>query len=154
MGLRQCSVSALQQTPIPDQYGVPALCRIPPSLLRHRRSSFRSERAIFDSLHLENARLALSFQDSLSCLSFPSQAFWLRTMNRTVLLRLLFAAGVRLGSLGPWVLPSQAPTKGTHWCVRHAAALAPPVLVSLFGESGCPDTIAFIFETLVPTEKA
>lgn len=53
MGLRQCSVSALQQTPIPDQHGVPALRRIPPSLLRHRRSSFRSERAIFDSLHLE-----------------------------------------------------------------------------------------------------
>jgi len=52
-------------------------------------------------------------------------------MNLTVLLRLLFAAGI-----------------------RHAAALAPPVLVSLFGESGCPDTIGFIFETLVPTEKA
>lgn len=53
MGPRQCSVSALQQTPIPDQHGVPALRRIPPSLLRHRRSSFHSERAIFDSLHLE-----------------------------------------------------------------------------------------------------
>ncbi len=74
MGLRQWSVFVLQQTPIPDQHGVPALCRIPASLLRHWRSSFCSERAILYRLHLELRDWPVA-RNLCHVFFFPSQAF-------------------------------------------------------------------------------